>query len=548
MTILSRVVEIKGFRPAVIAALVAVCLYSAYLGITGIMASPIFINQNGNPTILLNYARIQSIAGIDIDDKFFVREPIFTDTDEVEQWWRVRRQLQQAFSNTDSVVVNYGDYNELYSVIFPTGKQSIQRLQMVYLIALIYVLGAVFVYFRHRTVASFILSVYLIGGGVYLFSAGAIYQSYLILPEWQLKQLVASSYLSSCFLMAGIHFALVFPRQKPLVRRLPIPIPVLLYGYSLTILILYLFIGSVLSSYTWPLFTVWSCVLVGLWLHSIVTETDVLLKKQLSYSLIIPIGGTILLPIIYFDPDLLGFGSIKFSDLSLMFLIYLLGVLMYCDSAYAYFQRERLAEHSNQQKERLRRDLHDGILNKLANISLLSEASIRLMDENRPEAAAKVRSIKSHAAEYSRYARGLLWITGDRCSTWDEYFANLRRYGYDLIGNYDIDFELELEFVGDSIPMPTLQLKVCLYYVLMEAISNILKHAKASCIVGRLTVKTTGVELSIADNGIGISQHNEIKESYGLSNMRHRAEELGGSLGIVSAGNGGTHINLNVPA
>ena len=556
MTFLAHIVEMKGVRAVVITALLGVCCWSAYLGVAGMTGSPVFVDQYGKPTFLPNFLSIKSIERVAVTPAFFAREPLFAEPDQVDRWWRIHLLVEQVLQGKRSAVIDYGDHAETFLITYPSVKQSLQKFKLIYFMGLIYVLSACCVYMRHKTVESFLLTVFLMGGGIYIFSAAPLYENYLLLPMPQLKPLVAISYLSSCLMTAGIYFALVFPRPKSFVKRFPVLVPLSLLGYCFVIPVLYFFVvGSSLPSRIWPLFVIFCGMIIVSWIHSIMTERDTSLKKHLFFSLAIPIGGPIVLPALYLQPDLFGLATVGFGHLTLLFLIFLIAVVLFFDTTCSYFRRLQVVEQSNKHKESLRRDLHDGILNKLASISALSEASIYLMEEKSPEALEKVRSIRSQIAEQSQYARGMLWITDRQCDSWGGYFSKLRHCGNELSGDHDIEFSLEYDITKSGRVAPMVEVKICLYFVLIEALSNAIKHALANQISARFVVERDRVSVSITDNGVGIKACTQMRcpdnqasvGGMGLHNMRDRVEELDGSLDVLSLGSGGTTINLKVP-
>ena len=88
-----------------------------------------------------------------------------------------------------------------------------------------------------------------------------------------------------------------------------------------------------------------------------------------------------------------------------------------------------------------------------------------------------------------------------------------------------------------------------LFRIVQEAISNTLRHAKATKMDIVLQRRGDTVRLGIRDNGIGFDTLTQIKKqaSYGMTNMEERVNELGGSLNIASAPGKGTRIEIRVP-
>lgn len=86
-----------------------------------------------------------------------------------------------------------------------------------------------------------------------------------------------------------------------------------------------------------------------------------------------------------------------------------------------------------------------------------------------------------------------------------------------------------------------------LFRIIQEAISNTLRHAKASAIDLLLYKVNEQVRLKIRDNGIGFLVDEKKTSSYGLQTMAERVNEIGGLLDIFSRPGKGTEIEVKVP-
>jgi signal transduction histidine kinase len=92
------------------------------------------------------------------------------------------------------------------------------------------------------------------------------------------------------------------------------------------------------------------------------------------------------------------------------------------------------------------------------------------------------------------------------------------------------------------------QVSIALYRILQEALTNIIKYAKASSVNVDLGVTADTVTLLIEDDGIGIpedAQNNLL--SHGIAGMRQRVRALHGDFSIGRRAEGGTMIEVNVP-
>jgi two-component system, NarL family, sensor histidine kinase LiaS len=86
-----------------------------------------------------------------------------------------------------------------------------------------------------------------------------------------------------------------------------------------------------------------------------------------------------------------------------------------------------------------------------------------------------------------------------------------------------------------------------LFRILQEAISNTLRHAKATTLEVLFIVRDQFAILRVVDDGVGFNVEEVKTTSYGLQTMRERALEIGGNLQIVSLPGKGTRLEVKIP-
>jgi signal transduction histidine kinase len=89
--------------------------------------------------------------------------------------------------------------------------------------------------------------------------------------------------------------------------------------------------------------------------------------------------------------------------------------------------------------------------------------------------------------------------------------------------------------------------EVAAYRIIQEAMTNVARHAHARTCRVRLSVDQTGsvLELETTDDGVGMPE--DRRAGVGLSSMRERAEELGGTLVVEPVPEGGTRVLARLP-
>ena len=214
--------------------------------------------------------------------------------------------------------------------------------------------------------------------------------------------------------------------------------------------------------------------------------------------------------------------------------------------------RERLVGAREEERRRLRRDLHDGLGPTLAGLTFGLEAARRLLGE-RPDAAGGLLSRLEDQAQEAvlnvrRVVQGLRPPALDDLGLVPAIRQQAEAYGMSeeaLSGGRGSGPRLSVE-APDPLPALPAATEVALYRIAQEALTNIAKHAGAgSC---RVTLRLSGdhLELEVSDDGRGPVGSGE-KAGMGLQSMRQRAEELGGTCEVSAVPKGGTRVVARLP-
>ena len=222
--------------------------------------------------------------------------------------------------------------------------------------------------------------------------------------------------------------------------------------------------------------------------------------------------------------------------------------------------RERLVTAREEERRRLRRDLHDGLGPVLASQALKLDAVLDLLDSNPEAARALLKEIKAQAQATVADIRHLVY--GLRPPALDELglVSALREQAMRQVGaTGGLRFRMDAPLEG--LPPLSAALEVAAYWIAQEAITNVIRHARAhECLVRLSMIKNgsrdkqeaTGhplglprLELEIVDDGIGAPR--DIRAGVGLTSMRERAEELGGACLIEARPTGGMRVLARLP-
>lgn len=197
---------------------------------------------------------------------------------------------------------------------------------------------------------------------------------------------------------------------------------------------------------------------------------------------------------------------------------------------------ERIAHMSVvEERQRIARDLHDTLGQKLSLIGLKSELASKLIDKDPERAKQELKEVHQTARLALKEVREL--VSTIRTVHFEDEIESAAQ----LLQAADIQFIREGGKVHEEMP---LLVESILSMSLKEAITNVVKHSKASyCRVNLNSSKQLTV-LQIDDDGIGGNTGNYI-EGNGLSGMRERIEFVNGSLTVEQSQ--GTKLIIAVP-
>lgn len=492
---------------------------------------------------------VSKIGNIALDATFFLRFPEFFLPQKEKNWWQVQKEVYKFLAERDFVSIEFLDEATPRTVKANIKNMPfslvIRKTGLIYLVALVYLLSAGFLFQRYRSPPGCTCTFFLIFGALYFISAAPVISRPLTLHPFCFQLLTKFIYIAAGGLITLVHFAFVFPKPKNIILKYP-RIPYVFYGYYLLTVFLY-FSGIIAFATTFPFLCFWTVVMIGAFVHSLVKENDTFLKKQIRLSLLAPsIVGSIFI-LLNLLPGLLGVTPMRFTSFALLSLILPFALPSAIDNFYLYQKRIEMERKTQKEKERIRQELHDTILNNLANISISSETAIRFLEKDTAKVEDRLKTIKELAKDSSRQLRGFLWITNETHGNWEDFCEYLRKYGHELLKHLNIDFELNVSKNILNFSPPSLLTKVCLYQIFREAMTNIVKHSCADTVTVNISCIEKTLLFEIRDNGKGFEIKNVKEGHYGLKNMKKRIEELKGSFTIKSQIGQGTYIKITLP-
>lgn len=205
--------------------------------------------------------------------------------------------------------------------------------------------------------------------------------------------------------------------------------------------------------------------------------------------------------------------------------------------------RESLVLAREEERRRIRRDLHDGLGPALTGVAFGLDAVRNTVDRD-PEAAlaalTELRAeVQSSISDVRRLVYDLRPPVLDQLglvSALEEYGSRLREGG-----------GLDVTVTSSELPALPAAVEVAAYRIAAEALTNVARHSRARQCVVRLVVDDRGLLVEVVDDGVGLVARRAAEGGLGLAAMAERAAELGGSCSVSREAVGGTAVRAVIP-
>lgn len=224
------------------------------------------------------------------------------------------------------------------------------------------------------------------------------------------------------------------------------------------------------------------------------------------------------------------------------------GIVYYLSTKKLQQQVLRLRQQEALEKERSRiaRDIHDQLGASLTQVALLGE--LVEGDKDAPhEVEAHARQISQTARDTTRVLDEIVWAVNPANDTLDGLMTYICKYTQEYLSVAGLHYRLDVPEKLPSIQIPP-EVRHNIFLACKEAVTNVVRHARASAVWVRLRVLPTSFVLEIEDDGRGLGGLDEkaAQTRNGLKNMRNRMEEIGGEFGFAPGATGGTLVRFTV--
>ncbi|MGM0920615.1 MAG: sensor histidine kinase [Bacillota bacterium] len=328
----------------------------------------------------------------------------------------------------------------------------------------------------------------------------------------------------------------------------------IIVGISLTILFFIIFRFAFISK-GWPVY-VWTCLLIAISLTSMFLFTYIYFAFYIAYL----IGNIrdriafLTLYVIHLVVTTVAINlSIIFQEASFLeqlpfIIITCISVILLPFNIYNKKERGQLEEKLEdankkiaefvklEERQRIARDLHDTLGQKLSLIGLKSDLARKLIYKDPEKAREELKDVQATARTALNEVRKM--VSQMRGIRLKEEMVRVKQ----ILKAAEIEFVLEQDAALSNVSLLTENiLSMCL----KEAVNNVVRHSKAKTCYFRVEQTWDGIVMTVRDDGIGCITEGDFTKGNGLNGMKERLEFVNGSLEIHSEK--GTTLIIKVP-
>lgn len=199
---------------------------------------------------------------------------------------------------------------------------------------------------------------------------------------------------------------------------------------------------------------------------------------------------------------------------------------------------KRISELVKQEeRQRIARDLHDTLGQKLSLIGLKSDLARKLVYKDPEQARIEMKDVQQTARTALNEVRKM--VSQMRGIRLKEEIVRIKQ----ILNAAEIQYEINEDF---KLTNTSIFLENILSMCLKEAVTNVVKHSHATRCVIKIMQSSNDISITISDNGIGIEDNYELTKGNGLLGIKERLEFVNGCLKIIRKD--GTTIKMMVPS
>lgn len=529
-------------------------LIGAYASATVLCAAAGVHGYHSTPQFAINdvplgadaLADVKSIDSLDIIPMRSA-ESVFSES-HLNSWVTSNKELHEYLSQREQVTLRFGvrsPYQEIVVaqlLVWSELDMLRQRLAWPYLAAAIHLFLAVYALSAFPTRNGFLVALACAG-------LALLYTAMSIPPQPPLTVAPAVvPFVQTCALfglfgvVALLHFLLRFPA--------PVLHPVLvlcvvcgLYAY-LAIKIALLVTGEFGAIALTPfIFVVSGLLCVAAVLGVMRKDRRNAAQDTRVYAWPIALGAVVLAMLLSFTPV-----SSASAHLLVAFgLLVPFGLVASMSAQQDRSEKRTLEYNLRNERDLIRRELHDGLLNDLAAVAVTAERLQQSPEIRSPAIVQRFDTLTKLTGGVAARIRSLLKTTSNYASSWDDFFAGIAVYAETVLNANGVRLIAAADPQLSDLPIGDDTQLVNLEHVCREAIVNVLKHSGATEVTLHAHSDGSSVLIDIDDNGHGYRKANRVNEGYGTTHMNRRMAEAGGTVHIGPAPGQGTRVRVAVP-
>lgn len=199
---------------------------------------------------------------------------------------------------------------------------------------------------------------------------------------------------------------------------------------------------------------------------------------------------------------------------------------------------------SEREQNRIGQDLHDDLCQVLAGVSCLMRVFEGRVAAKVPEELPNLKELNDQIIDAMHRTRALT----HGLFPGKIQIADIRGALLELASQVKARFKVDIstQFAGRFPKHSTAQI-IQIYRISQEAMSNAIKHGRATAITVQLTAADHAMELTISDNGDGFPEKENATPGVGLNIMKYRAALLGGDINVANGEPRGARVFLRYP-
>jgi signal transduction histidine kinase len=206
----------------------------------------------------------------------------------------------------------------------------------------------------------------------------------------------------------------------------------------------------------------------------------------------------------------------------------------------------RLIKAQEDERARIARDLHDDLSQQLAGVAIIVH-SLKLQVATTGgalEIEEMFATLQERAAAAETAVRHLSHQLHPSVLDYSGLTATLRGHCADIERHHQLTVTFD---PGEGLDSLDSDVALCLFRVVQEALTNVLRHARASKACVTLTTGAESVELNVVDDGVGFVSGEHTRSGLGLRSIHERVRFMRGSVSVDSRPGEGTKILVRIP-